>query len=118
MLKKASDAVRGEYLLSRGRGMCETEQGGKTNEGSTWGGDMAKGRGVRKIRSSLCKVQLLARQTRCFLCGPWIFLMEVAEEVSGANMDRVVAARWRRLVMTAPTSVGAPSPEVALKELL
>ena len=56
VLKKASGAVRGECLLSRGRGMCETEQGGKTNEGSTWGGDMAKGRGVRKIRSSLCKV--------------------------------------------------------------
>ena len=44
--------------------------------------------------------------------------MGVAEEVSGANMDRVVAAHLRRLVMTAPTSVGAPSPEVALKELL
>ena len=61
VLKKACDAVHGEYLRSRGRGMCGTEQGGKTNEGSTWGGDMAKGRGVRKMRSSLCKVRLLAR---------------------------------------------------------
>ena len=33
-------------------------------------------------------------------------------------MDSVVAARLRCLVVTAPTSVGAPSPEVALKELL
>ena len=86
----------------------------------------------------------------CFLYGPWIFLMEVAEEVSGANKEPVstmmlygpsnslsgaaawgrpssrpadqngqgVAARLRRVVMTTQTSVGAPSPEVALKELL
>ena len=38
--------------------------------------------------------------------------------VAPIKVGEEVAARLRRLVVTAPTSVGAPAPETALKELL
>ena len=44
----------------------------------------------------------------------WGLLPSRSAEPKGLD----VAARLRRLVVTAPTSVEAPAPEVALKELL